>query len=128
MLDAWVCMWFEKDDVRSLKKMTQNYFNLILIHAWDYTNYTITITKYFKHICSYQANDLCKFFFIFFSDYKIKNNNHITVPAVIVLFLLTVPDLSIRDVTGTFTSLKWSLVPAIFKECCIRYLWKLYKW
>ena len=29
--------------------------------------------------------------------------------------------------SGTFTSLRWSLVPPDFKECCIRYSWKLFK-
>ena len=107
------------------------------------TTYTLTITKYFKHICSYQIflcvymyvsnhfnhciklfapcgplignkkflsyllilsnnDDLCKKKFIFFSDYKIKNNNHITVPAVIVLFFLTLLGLSIRGGTRYF--------------------------
>ena len=28
---------------------------------------------------------------------------------------------------GTFTHLKWSLVPPDFKGCCIRYSWKLLK-
>ena len=30
-------------------------------------------------------------------------------------------------VSGTFTLLKWSLVPPDFKQCCIRYSWKLFQ-
>jgi len=32
-----------------------------------------------------------------------------------------------QAVPGTFTHLKWSLVPPDFKECCTRYSWKLFK-
>ena len=31
------------------------------------------------------------------------------------------------QLSSTFTCLKWSLVPPDFKECCIRYSWKLFK-
>jgi hypothetical protein len=35
--------------------------------------------------------------------------------------------LSIRVVPGTFTCLKWSMIPPAFKECCVRYSWKLFQ-
>jgi hypothetical protein len=48
---------------------------------------------------------------------------------LIIIEWTSYPGLSVRDGTsqGTFTCLKWSLVPPDFKECCMWYSWKLFK-